>query len=270
MTDQPASSPPPTLHVAAAAPASSPRPYKFRGEGTGPLQRLSWVGGRLISRILSVLIFKLHAVGQARLPAKGPVLMVTNHQSFLDPWLIGIAIHRQLHYMARDSLFKGGFLQFLGELWNAFPVKRGAADLGAIRTAVERLDKGFIVSVFPEGTRSEDGTIGAIAPGITLILNRCKADVPIMPVVIDGAFEAWPRKRKLPQFFGAHPIRIEYGPPIPASEWRKHSADELAVRIRRELINLQRALGSPHAEASQRRLDVELANPVLKPARRRG
>ena len=67
--------------------------------------------------------------------------------------------------MARDTLFKGGFLGYLLELWNSFPVKRGSADLGAIRTAVERLDKGFVVNIFPEGTRSEDGSIGSVAAG---------------------------------------------------------------------------------------------------------
>src|ERR1043166_2315780 len=144
------------------------RPYVFRGEGTGAWPGFSWMMGRLISRILSMLLFRLHVRGQARLPRSGGVLLVTNHQSFLDPWLIGIAPGRQVHYMARDTLFRGGFLQYLGELWNAFPVKRGAADLGAIRTAVERLDKGFMMNIFPEGTRTEDGSIGAIAPGMVL------------------------------------------------------------------------------------------------------
>jgi 1-acyl-sn-glycerol-3-phosphate acyltransferase len=130
------------------------RGYVFRGEGTGAWQAFTWWLGRFISRLVSLLLFRLRARGQAGLPKSGGVLLVMNHQSFLDPWLVGVAPSRQVHYMARDTLFRGGFLQYLGELWNAFPVRRGAADLGAIRTAVERLDKGFMVNIFPEGTRS--------------------------------------------------------------------------------------------------------------------
>lgn len=246
--------------------------YTFRGEGNGTLQKLSWNTGRLISRIISMLFFKLRVSGQAGIPKSGGVLMVTNHQSFLDPWLIGIAPARQLHYMARDSLFKGGPLTYLMELWNVFPVKRGSADLTAIRTAVDRLDKGFVVNIFPEGTRSEDGTVGSIAPGVALILNRAKTDVALLPTLIDGAFEAWPRKSKFPKIFTQIPIRIRHGKPIPASEWRTLSPDELALRIRRELIKLQGEMGSPHAATSAARLETDLAAAAANPpkTRRRG
>jgi 1-acyl-sn-glycerol-3-phosphate acyltransferase len=236
------------------ADATPARRYTFRGEGRGVFQRYAWNLGRTISRVLSVLLFRLHVRGQGMIPPSGGVLLVTNHQSFLDPWLIGIAPRRQIHYMARDTLYHGGFLHWLMELLNAFPVKRGAADLGAIRMAVERLDKGFVVNVFPEGTRSEDGTIGAIAPGVALILRRAKGDVPVMPVMIDGAFEAWPRKARLPR---ARPIRMAFGRPIEAAEWRGMSPEELARRIRRELVALQEETGSVHAAESRRRMEEE-------------
>ena len=243
-------------------------PYTYRGEGTGPFQAISWTTGRLLSRLGSMLLFRLHVSGQARIPRTGGVLMVTNHQSFLDPWLIGIAPSRQIHYMARDTLFKGGFLHYLLELWNVFPVKRGSADLTAIRTAVEQLDKGFIVNVFPEGTRSEDGSIGALAPGISLILNRCKTDVAIVPVVIDGAYETWPRDKKMPRFIGGR-IRICHGAPIPASVWRNWSADEISLQVRRAMVNLQGQMGSVHAAESARRLAEDEARAASEPKKRR-
>jgi 1-acyl-sn-glycerol-3-phosphate acyltransferase len=252
----------------AAAPPVKATSYIYRGEGKGWLQVLAWNAGRTVSRVFSVLLFRLHVGGQARLPKQGGVLMVTNHQSFLDPWLIGIAPSRQVHYMARDTLFKGGFLHYLMELWNAFPVKRGAADLGAIRMAVDVLDRGYMLNIFPEGTRSEDGSIGAVAPGMVLILNRCKVDVPIVPVVIDGAYEAWPRGRKMPKLWGGR-IRIVYGRPIPASEWRAMGADALALRVRGELVKLQREMGSVHAGESERRLREDAAKAGEKPVRKR-
>jgi 1-acyl-sn-glycerol-3-phosphate acyltransferase len=254
--------------AAPPAPAVKATSYVYRGEGNGWLQVLAWNAGRTVSRVLSVLMFRLHVRGQAGLPKKGGVLMVTNHQSFLDPWLIGIAPSRQVHYMARDTLFKGGFLHYLMELWNAFPVKRGAADLGAIRMAVEVLDRGYMLNIFPEGTRSEDGSIGAVAPGMVLILNRCKADVPIVPVVIDGAYETWPRGRKGPKLVGGR-IRIVYGRAIPASEWRALGADALAWRVRAELVKLQGEIESVHAPESERRLKEDAAKAGERPARKR-
>lgn len=257
---------PDTPDAATTGKALAGRPYTYRGEGTRAWQRVSWAAGRLFSRVVSMLFFRLRVRGQGRIPRTGGVLLVTNHQSFLDPWLIAIAPSRQVHYMARDTLFRGGFLQYLGELWNAFPVKRGAADLGAIRTAVERLDKGYMVNIFPEGTRTQDGSIGAVAPGLVLILNRCKSHVPIVPVVIDGAYEAWPRTAKGPH---PHVIRIEYGTPILASEWRQWSADELAMQIRRRMIGLQEELASEHAAESLRRFAEDQAKAATKPSRRR-
>ena len=242
--------------------------YTYRGEGTGRFQAVSWATGRLLSRIGSILVFRLHVSGQARIPRRGGVLMVTNHQSFLDPWLIGIAPARQIHYMARDTLFKGGLLHYLMELWNVFPVRRGSADLTAIRTAVEQLDKGFIVNVFPEGTRSEDGSIGTLAPGISLILNRCKTDVAIVPVVIDGAFETWPRDKKLPRFLGGR-IRICHGAPIPANVWRTWPAEEIALNVRRAMVNLQAQMGSSHAAESARRLAEDEQRAATEPKKRR-
>lgn len=260
-------SPSPVAAVGAARDAKERhevRPYTFRGEGTGFPQPLWWGMGRFISRIISVLWFRFTVSGRHNIPKSGPVLMVTNHQSFLDPWLVGIAPRRQIHYMARDTLFKGGVLHAIIERLNAFPIKRGAADRAALAMAVERLDKGFIVNIFPEGTRSEDGTIGPIAPGMSIILNRCKQDVPIVPVVIDGAFAAWPRNRKLPK---AHPIRLIHGKAIPASEWRKMSPEELSQRVRSEMVKLQEQVRSPYAAASRERLERE---GVATKARRRG
>jgi 1-acyl-sn-glycerol-3-phosphate acyltransferase len=231
------------------------RSYVFRGEGNGWWQRFSWNLGRSISRLFSMLLFRFHARGQGQLPRSGGVLLVSNHQSFLDPWLMGIAVSRQVHYMARDTLFRGGILLYLLELWNSFPVKRGTADLGAIRTGVERLDKGFMLNIFPEGTRSEDGSIGPMSPGMALILNRCKSEVVVVPVVIEGAFEAWPRGARFPRPWV---IRIVYGRSIAPAEWRQWGAQELAMRLRGELVKLQQEIGSVHATRSRQRLAADV------------
>ncbi|MGC8552217.1 MAG: lysophospholipid acyltransferase family protein, partial [Phycisphaerae bacterium] len=172
----------------------------------------------------------------------------------LDPWLIGVPLWRQIHYMARESLFRGGFWQWMLESTNAFPIRRGRADSTAIREALNRLERGFLVNVFPEATRSADGTIGPIASGVAIIVRRSR--VPVVPVVIDGAFEAWPRGQTFPYFF--RPIKLIYGEPIPHETLAELSADEVSVRIREAMVKLQEEVNSPHAAASRRRLAEDL------------
>jgi 1-acyl-sn-glycerol-3-phosphate acyltransferase len=241
------------------------RPYVYRGEGTTLLQRCAWNTGRALSRLIALVLFRLQVQGRENVPNTGAVLLVTNHQSFLDPWLIGIRLRRQIHYMARDTLFKGGFLHWLMELLNAYPVKRGAADLHAIRETANRLEQGRVVNIFPEGTRTTDGSIGTVSPGIILILKRMKGPLAILPVVIEGAFEAWPRHQKLPH---AHAIRIAYGTPVLAEELKGLSADEVAAQLRQRMVALQAQLNSPHAGESRRRLQSDAAQ--RPPRERRG
>ena len=250
----------------AAGKASVKIAYEYRGEGTGLFQRCCWNMGRFLSKIISMVLFGLRVQGRENIPATGPVLMITNHQSFLDPWLIGIKLGRQVHYMARHTLFKGGILGWVMEVLNCYPVKRGAADLQAIRITIERLNQGRLVNIFPEGTRSTDGTISPLAPGMTLILHRAQASLQIVPVVIEGAFEAWPRRNKFPH---PHPIGMAYGKPIPAAELKGLKPEEIAMQLRMRLVELQEQLQSPHAAESRRRYDEDAAKP-LEPSRRRG
>jgi 1-acyl-sn-glycerol-3-phosphate acyltransferase len=227
--------------------------YVYRGEGSGWLQVFFWTFGRVFLQFFSVLCFHVRVAGRENIPAKGAALLVTNHQSMLDPWMIGIALHRQIHFMARESLFKGGFGQYVLETTNAFPVRRGRADSTAVREAIRRLNCGYLLNLFPEATRTSDGSIGPIAAGVAIIVHRAK--VPVIPVVIDGAFEAWPRDRK---FFRHSGIRVRYGKPIAYQELAELSADEISVRIRREMIELQKKLKSVHAAASEARFEADL------------
>lgn len=250
----------------APEPKIAGRAFVYRGEGTGLFQRLTWDAGRVLSRIITLLLFGLRVQGQSNIPKTGAVLLITNHQSFLDPWIIGIRLRRQIHYMARDSLFKRGFLGWLMELLNSYPVKRGAADLQAIRMTVERLEQGRVVNIFPEGTRTADGAIGPVAPGIVLILNRVKTPLTIVPVVIDGAFESWPRRNKFPH---PHFIRIAYGQPLLAGDLKGLQADQVALRLRQRLVELQEQMHSAHAALSRQKLDADIAKPP-EAGRRRG
>ena len=153
-------------------------------------------------------------------------MLAANHASFWDPPLVGICVRRQLHFMARKSLFRIPVFGRVLRSVNTLPVKRGAADLGSIRMCIRLLRSGGALVVFPEGTRTHDGQMQSFKPGFAMMAAR--AGVPIVPVAICGSYEAWPRHRKLP---GTGRIRVAYGQPV---ESRGHSKEECA-EVAREI-----------------------------------
>lgn len=204
------------------------------------VQRIWYAVLQIIVQGVFVTVLRGRAYHRRRVPGRGGLLVVSNHQSYLDPILAALPIYRPFNPMARASLFRRPAFAWLIRSLYAFPVKRESADLGAIREAIGRLRSGEIVLVFPEGTRTRDGSIGALRAGMIVMAQR--AGVPILPMVIDGAFECWPRGRRLPT---PHPIRVIYGRAIAPDEVRDSQPEELAVRLREEMACLQAELRTP-------------------------
>ena len=194
---------------------------------------------RFAAQVLFVAVFGIRVFHRERLPRAGGVLVVSNHQSFLDPILAAVGMTRPFHPMARETLFR--FLPFaiIIRSLNAFPVRRASADLGAVREALRRLKDGQVVLMFPEGTRTRDGSIGRLQGGPVTIAAR--AGVPVMPMVIDGAFESWPRTHLLPR---PHPIRVACGRPLSAEEVAAGDPDALMEVLRGRMVDLQAELRS--------------------------
>ncbi len=150
---------------------------------------------RFILFVLFKLFFHFKAEGKNFVPKSGGFLLISNHASFLDPMILGVASPRGLNFAARDSLFRGYFFGRLIRLCGAFPVKRWSADLSAIKESVRRLKMGVGLVVFPEGTRSDDGRVSReITNGFVLLAK--KAQVPIVPAVILGSEKAWGKNNK--------------------------------------------------------------------------
>ena len=170
---------------------------------------LLWRIGRGLCRLYTTLCFDLKVYGTRNIPSGGGVLVVSNHQSYLDPVLLGVQLRRPMSYMARATLWKNKFFAWLITNLNAFPVRRGEGDIGAVKETIKRLGQAHMLTMFPEGTRSVTGEIKALEPGVALMIRR--AGVPVVPAVIDGSFQAWPKGAKFPR---RHPIRVVYGPPL--------------------------------------------------------
>lgn len=194
-----------------------------------------------------MLVFRLRVYGKHHVPADGPGLLVANHQSFMDPVLSALALPRECDFMARDTLFRNPLFKRLITSLNAFPVRRGEADLGAIKETLRRLKQGRLVVMFPEGTRSPDGRIGRMLPGLDSIARRARA--PIIPVLIDGVFQAWPRTALLPRIGN---VIVEYDKPILPAEYTDLSPEALMERIRGRLLTMQRRW---HGRLPERRLE---------------
>lgn len=191
-------------------------------------------GCRLAAQMLFNYVMRGRVFGTHHVPRTGGVLLLSNHQSFLDPVLATLAIPRECHFMARDTLFgKPGFDWLIRRL-NAFAVKRGTADLKAVRETLRRLKDGNVVLAFPEGTRTEDGRVGQLRSGAVLIAR--KARVPVVPTLILGAFEAWPRTSKLPYM---QPVVVAYDRPLYPHLLPDVSDDALSAQVRERIVALQ-------------------------------
>jgi len=179
--------------------------------------------------------YRARAIGLQNVPATGGVLLVSNHQSYFDPVIVAAPIPREVHFMARDSLFRDPRFARLIAHYNAFPVKRGTADLGAIKESLRRLKAGAVVTAFPEGTRTTDGGILPMHAGIVLLARR--AATPIVPTLILGAFEAWHRARRLPRLL---PVLVAYGKPISPGQCAQLSDEECITLVRGRIVDMAR------------------------------
>jgi 1-acyl-sn-glycerol-3-phosphate acyltransferase len=191
---------------------------------------LTWY--RFVQYVMATLfavVWRWRATGRGNLPQTGGVLLVANHLSFLDVFVLGMPLGRPVNYVARSTLFIPG-LGFLMRSVGAFPIQREGMGASGMKETLRRLRSGGIVALFPEGTRSTDGDLGPLKPGIAVLVAR--AGVPVVPAGIAGTFESWPRSRLLPF---PHPIRIHYGPAIKPEDIGGMRTEDVTALIRERI-----------------------------------
>lgn len=202
-------------------------------------RNIVWLVLQYAMRLVYMLWLRYQARGLENVPKSGGGLVLINHQSFLDPTLVGLPLQRPVSYLARDSLFQVPVIGWVLRNTYVMAINRDAASTASIRTALQRMNDGFLVGLFPEGTRSPDGTVGEFKPGFISLIRRAK--VPVYPVGIAGAHEAMPRGgvRLWPQR-----VRVVYGQPLCPEEIarlsKKGHEDELVAFAREAVAACQK------------------------------
>ncbi|MFO7815102.1 MAG: lysophospholipid acyltransferase family protein [Halanaerobiales bacterium] len=190
-----------------------------------------WVSYYLLN-IYFKIVHKWRVKGRDNVPTEGPLIVVSNHVSYLDPPIAGCAVKRQLHFMAKEELFDKKWFGYILKKMGTFPVKRGTPDKSAIRKSLKILKNDKVLCMFPEGTRRKDGKLGEAKPGVTLIALMSKS--PILPVGIKHSDEDGP-------------LRVSVGEPFTLDDYhnKKLSRDEksevgelIMTKIKNELESL--------------------------------
>jgi 1-acyl-sn-glycerol-3-phosphate acyltransferase len=207
--------------AAAAAPAPA-----LEGGGATPLPTFTqktWLYNLFQQSLrgAALTFYDLKTYGLENIPKRGGVLIVANHQSFLDPVMLGANIRRPVSFLAKSELFSNPFFGRLLRRLNAFPVRQGEGDVGAVRETIKRLQEGHLLTMFPEGGRTLDGKIAPLEKGVGLIVRRAGPQVMVLPAAVCGAYEAWPRGVKWPK---TGRVRVKYGTPM-------HLADRKATDV---------------------------------------
>lgn len=184
---------------------------------------------RAVVRTYLKLFYKWKIYGVENIPDSGSVILISNHISNFDPVVVICSTDRQIHYMAKEELFKVPILGKLLSIYGTFPIKRGGNDRKAIKTGLEILKKGKVLGIFPEGTRSKTGVIGQGLPGAALF--ALKSDAIVIPIGIASTYKYF------------KPITINFGKPINLDTFKKEkiSSDDLidAINYMMEQIKKQ-------------------------------
>ncbi len=209
----------------------------------------SYFIGWSLFRLIYATYFRWRVFNRENVPLHGPVILASNHASFLDPPLVGSGLHRPVNYLARETLFRFPIVGWILRSWNAVPVDRDGGGAAGLRAIMDRLADGGAILLFPEGTRTTDGSFRSARSGIGLTV--IKSEAPVIPVRVFGTFDAFSRTHKIPR---PVPIAVRYGRPIDFSALRaeakicpkprlKQIYQEVADRIMMEIAALQ-----PYAE----------------------
>lgn len=165
--------------------------------------------GWICFRALYRFYFRWRVYNPERVPQTGPVILASNHASYLDPPLVGAGLHRGINYLARENLFRFPVMGWVLRNWDVVPVDREGGGAAGLRAILDRLLAGGAIILFPEGTRTKDGKLQPARSGIGLTV--IKSEAPVVPVRVFGTFEAYSRNHTFPR---PRRVAVKYGKPM--------------------------------------------------------
>ena len=193
---------------------------------------LTYTIGCNLFRAYLRLFHHLRVYGRDLCPASGPLVIVANHSSYLDPPLIAVAYrHRRVRFMAKRELWGGRFLSWYLNSIGTVPVDRGSGSKDALQNAIDVVKAGGCLGIFPEGTRTKTGELGRARSGAVIVAVSTKAK--LLPVYIEGTFQSLPSGAKKLRF---HPIVVYTGDPFSLTEEQCDLSDRRKVRETAEML----------------------------------
>ncbi len=200
-----------------------------------------WISAWIVART----VFFMRVRGARNMPPTGPVIVIANHSSHLDPPLVAVALHtRRMGFLAKAELWKSRLLGALIGTLGSIPIERGASDRRAYEACLNTLKAGNVLLVFPEGTRSADGTLQPFEAGAA----RLAAAVPgcmVLPVRIRGSYQAWGGKRKYPI---PRPVRIDVAPAFSTDDLRMQFGEKKSLFHAIQAEMLRRLSSTDHGQ----------------------
>lgn len=183
-------------------------------------------------RFFFSVVFRWKTMGIENIPVQGGVIIAANHISLWDPPVVGSAIFRPVHFMAKEELFSIPVFSWIITRLNAFPVRRGSADRGAIRKAITLLEQGEVIGLFPEGTRNKTEKLGQPEPGVAMIAH--KVGVPIVPTAVIGTNKIGKNGILFPRFI------VKFGKPIIVNKCKsdKETLENTGKLVMQEIARL--------------------------------
>lgn len=181
---------------------------------------------------IAIVIYRVKILGKENIPEKGSFILCGNHVHALDAPIIVVTAKRKIRFMAKEELYKNKILAFLGKIFEVIPVKRGTADIDAIKASMKALKNGDILGIFPEGTRNGMAKSASIKAGAAFM--ALKTNTPVIPVGVKGEFKPF---RK---------VIIKYGKPMDFSEYatkngkpEKEALEIVGEKIMKEIVDLR-------------------------------
>ena len=198
---------------------------------------------RWFFRILLLVLYRIRVHGLENYPLTDGALICANHQSNLDPIVMGVSCPRPVNYLAKESLFHWGPMGWFLRWNDAIPIDRSGAGIGGMKETLRRLKRGESVVIFPEGSRSIDGELQPLKQGFCSLARRTSAS--LVPVAIDGTYDAMPPKCKTPRLGRIH---LVFGPAIEPEEYQDLDDDRLTELLQQRITDC-----FAHARSSKQR-----------------